>query len=114
MFKVSLGSFDAFPIFGDLVSRKRLIVERNGRKFGPRGPYKVVLTVKCSRSVWGHSVHIRFLPTLYMLYLVRLIVERNGAKIGPHGLVFGVYIECLCLLSVVVQFRVIRCISDFR
>ncbi len=36
----SMGSFGAFPIFADLVdvvSRKGLIVERNGRKFGPQG-----------------------------------------------------------------------------
>ncbi len=35
LFKFSLGSFGAFPIFDDLVSRKRLVVEQNGPKFGP-------------------------------------------------------------------------------
>ncbi len=76
MFKLSLGSFGAFPIFADLVhavSRKRLMVERNGPKFGPWGKYLVydgvLLTVRCSSSVRGHSVHFRFLLTLYMLYL---------------------------------------------
>ncbi len=36
VFKFSLGSFVAFPIFADpvyVVSRKRLIVEQNGPKF---------------------------------------------------------------------------------
>ncbi len=34
--KVILGSLGAFPIFGNFVSRKRLVVEPNGVKFGPR------------------------------------------------------------------------------
>ncbi len=29
----------------------------------------VLLTVKCSSSVWGHSVHSQFSASLYMLYL---------------------------------------------
>ena len=40
VFKFSLESFGAFPIFADLVpfvSRQRLIIERNGPKFGPQG-----------------------------------------------------------------------------
>ncbi len=35
--KVILRSFGAFPIFAKPVSRKRLVVERNRVKFGPRG-----------------------------------------------------------------------------
>ena len=35
--KFSLGSFGAFPFFDDLVSRKLLVVERDGPKFGPLG-----------------------------------------------------------------------------
>ena len=59
MFKFSLGSLCASD-FNDLVSRKRLF-----------SVYRVLLTltVKCSILVWGHSVHFRFSPTLYMLYL---------------------------------------------
>ena len=34
--KVILGSFGAFPIFEKPVSRKRLVVERKGVKFGPQ------------------------------------------------------------------------------
>ncbi len=54
---VHLGSFGAFPIFlVHVVSQKRLIVECNGPKFGPRGllfsVYRVLLTDKCSSSVW--------------------------------------------------------------
>ena len=52
----SLGSLGAFPIFDNLVSRTRLVVEQNGVKFGAQGwvftVYKVVLTVKCLRSFW--------------------------------------------------------------
>ena len=33
--------FGAFLIFGKVVSRKRLVVERKGVKFGPRGEYSV-------------------------------------------------------------------------
>ncbi len=35
--KVILGSLGAFPIFDKPVSRKWLVVERNGVKFGPLG-----------------------------------------------------------------------------
>ena len=35
--KVILGSFGAFPIFDNRLSQKRLVVERNGVKFRPRG-----------------------------------------------------------------------------
>ncbi len=53
--QVQFGSFGAFPIFGNLVSQKRLIVEQNGWKFGPQtqifNVYRVLLTVKCSSSV---------------------------------------------------------------
>ncbi len=61
MFKVSLGSFGTFPIFpifNNLVSQKRLVEERNGPKFGPRGylfgVHKERLTFKCL----GHSVRL--------------------------------------------------------
>ena len=72
MLKFSLGSYSGFPIFADLVhvSRKRLIVERNGAKFGPQvsiSAYRVLLTVKCSMSVGGYSVLFQFLTTLYLL-----------------------------------------------
>ncbi len=44
-----------FPIFGNLVSRKRRVVQQRGPKFGPPGfllsECKVVLTVKISQSV---------------------------------------------------------------
>ena len=74
MFKFSLGSSGAFPIIDDLVSHKRLVVEQNRPKIGPQAyvfsVYGVLLTVKCSNSVWGHSVHFRFLTILYMYLLL--------------------------------------------
>ncbi len=36
MIKVILGSLGAFTIFEKAVSRKRLVIDRNGVKFGPR------------------------------------------------------------------------------
>ncbi len=93
MFKFSLGSFGAFPIFGDLVSWKQLVVERNEPNLGFWGKYteyenlglkgkyivylvyRVLLTVKCSGSVWGHLVHSQFSSDLIMLYL-----ENNSHK----------------------------------
>ncbi len=60
-----------FQFFDDLVCRKRLVVERNGQKFGPHwyifSVYRVLLTVKSSNSVWGHSVDFQFLMILYLL-----------------------------------------------
>ena len=46
MFKFSLGSFDAFPIFADLVHVAyggRLVVEGNGPNVGLRGKYVVYI-----------------------------------------------------------------------
>ena len=65
----SLWPFGAFPIFGQLVSWKKLFGEWNGPKFGPQwwvfSVYKVHSPVECSSSVWGYSMHFRFLPTLW-------------------------------------------------
>ena len=141
MFKFSVGSFGAFSIFDDLVFRKRLVVERNGRnldlrgkslvyieyfcllsvqgqfrviqcisnfcqpcisktasrrakwtKFGHQGQvlsvYRVLLTVKCSRSAWGHSVHFRFFADLvHVVSQKRLIIERNEPKFWAPGVI---------------------------
>ncbi len=70
MLEVILGSFSAFPFFNKLASQKQLVVERNGVKFGPWGwaftVCRTLLTVKWLRAFWGHSVHFRFLTTLYL------------------------------------------------
>ncbi len=107
MFKFSLESFDALPIFVDLVhvSRKRLVVERNGPNFGPQGyvfdVYIVRLTVNCSSSVWGYFAYFRISASVHVVSRKRLIVERNGSKFGPHGSVISVNrvlltIKCSC------------------
>ncbi len=53
-----------------LLPWKGVIVERNGVKFGHLwqvfSVYMVHLTVKCSRSVWGHSVHFWFSASFYL------------------------------------------------
>ena len=42
MFKTSLGSLGAFLSFGELISRKAVVVEQNGPKYGPiRGKFLV-------------------------------------------------------------------------
>ncbi len=61
MLEVILGSFGAFQIFDKLVSHKWPVLERNEVKFGPQGEYsayvyRVLLTLKCLRLFWGHSV----------------------------------------------------------
>ncbi len=74
MFRVSLRSFGAFLIFSNLVSRERLVVERNGPKCGPRVGGRQVVTVyripltykKCLRSFWCRSAHFLFSTTLYL------------------------------------------------
>ena len=105
VFKVNLGSFGAlvskWPVTG-----KQLAVERNEVKFGtfisktasctPKqtqiwasrllSAYAVLLTVKCSRSFWGHSVHFWYLRCPTTLYLgKRLVVKETGYKFGPQG-----------------------------
>ena len=64
MFKFSLRSFGAFTIFGNLihvVSRKRLIVERNGAKFRPQGQ---------EFSVYGLLLKIQGHSDVEVLYLI--------------------------------------------
>ncbi len=61
-----------FRFLTTFVSQKRLVAERNGPKFVPEvymhvfSVYRVILTVKCSSSVWGHSVHLSYSATLYL------------------------------------------------
>ena len=101
MFKFSLGSFGAFPIFGDLVnvvSWKRLIAERHRPKFGPQQylvQIRVPLTVKRSSSLWGHSVHLRFFGNLISRKPV--VVEQNGQQFQPQKKVFS---ACRVLITV--------------
>ncbi len=43
----------------------------------------VPFTVKCSSSIWGHSVYFRFLANL--VSRKRLVVEHSGRKFGRWG-----------------------------
>ena len=43
MFKFSVGSLGAFPIFDDHVSRKGLVEERTDQNLGPRDKYTVYM-----------------------------------------------------------------------
>ncbi len=95
MLKFSLGSFGAFPIFTDLVhiSRKRLIVERNGSKFRPQGEvfsvYRILLTVKCSDKfiLVSFGDFPIFADLVHAVSPKRLIVERNEQKFEFKSLV---------------------------
>ncbi len=66
--KVILGSFGAFPILEKPVSRKRLVIERNGVKFGHRrwvfSVYRILVKLNASFNSGGHSVYLRFSETL--------------------------------------------------
>ncbi len=59
MFKFSLGSFGAFPFFGELISRKLVFVEQKGQKIQPHrkvftgSACRVLLTVKFSLGSFG-------------------------------------------------------------
>ncbi len=52
------------------ISGKPATVQWNGVTFGPRGwvfsVYRVLLTVKWLRTLWGHWVHFRFSSSLYL------------------------------------------------
>ncbi len=54
--------------------------------------YGVLLTVKCSKSVWGRSLHFRFFPIFMKLVSPkRLVVKQNCPQFGPHcTYVYGV------------------------
>ena len=81
-----LRSFDAFSIFDNLVSWKWLIVEQNGHKFWVRGVHGICVTVKCSRSFVGHSVHFCFFPISTALYL-----ETAGRRAASGCIILTVY-----------------------
>ncbi len=70
--------------------------------------YKVLLTVKWSSLVWGHSVQFWFSGTLY------LENECSYSEIDQNFRLRGKsFMHYLSLLSVQVQFEVIWCISNF-
>ncbi len=67
---------------------KRLVIEWKRPKFGPQGQVltvcRVLLTGKCSRSVWGPSVHFWFSPTLYIEN--GWLLSKNRPTFGPGGM----------------------------
>ena len=109
MFKFSLGSFGAFPIFDDLVSRKQLVVKQNWQNLSVLGKY-ILWTVKYSSLVWGHSVQFWFSVTLYFENQSSYSeIDQNFIFRGKYFL----YTKYLSLLSVQGQFGVTWCISNF-
>ncbi len=70
---------------------------------------RVLLTVKCSRSFSGHSVHLGFLTTLINRILKMAHHRANGVKFGTLGhLVKHIWVPYTLQWSV--SFGVIQCI----
>ncbi len=67
------------------VTQKLLLIERSGRKFGPRGVCKMyvgIFDLEHVNVIRGHLVHFseNCAATQKLLF-----VERNGRKVGPQG-----------------------------
>ncbi len=93
----SAGSFGVFPIFlivHNLVSQKRRVLGRNEPKLGPLELvltlYRVLLIYKCSRSIWGHSVHFGF-STAWYLENGLLLNKRHFREASQHCIKFSPY-----------------------
>ncbi len=94
----NLRSFAAFPTFPIFRNRRRAKGSNLG--LGVLSAYGVLLTVKCTRSVWGHSVHFRLFNKLVAR---NRMVEQNGHKFGPRRYllsVYGVFLTVKCSRSV--------------
>ena len=113
MFKVILRSFGAlqtFQIFDHLISRKRLLIERNGPKFGLWGKvismYKVNLTIKVFNAIPRSfpNVTFRFSRIMY------LVVVPWGQVLCVYSFLncYG-YMGYLWRCGVLVPFEVVRC-----
>ncbi len=68
------------------VTQKLLIIEQNGRNFGPRGVYVIciigVFDLEHVKVIWDYSVH--FSKNLAVTQK-RFVIEQNGRKFGPWG-----------------------------
>ncbi len=117
LIKMSFGAFPIFQVFINLVSKKRLVVEQKWSKCGSRlyllHIYGMILTVRCLRSVWSHSVHFRFCY-FRQPCILKTDGRRNGHKFGPRGYIFGGNGLLLTLKCARVQVlnKVTRYISD--
>ena len=88
MLKVILGLFSAFPIFEKPVSRKRLVVEQNGVKFGPRSG----VSIQCIQGTF-YTLVVKVIPGSLGSFSIfekpvsrkRLVVERQRVKFGSQG-----------------------------
>ncbi len=113
--KVSLRWFDAFPIFKNLISGKRLVLERNEWKFGTHGQVfnmcRVLLTFKCSRAFWGHSVHSYFQQPCIWIRAGRRVKRTTILDLGGN---YWIYTGYFWKLSVQIHCDVIQCISNIR
>ena len=69
------------------ISRKWLIIERNGRKFGTRGTTvhicKVLLMCDCLSLFWDHLVHFAKFPILRFLGLLVYVSRAHEIAICP-------------------------------
>ena len=94
MVKVILGSIGAFPIFNKLVqfvSRKGLVVERNGVKFGPR------VSIQCIQGTFDTYVVKVILGSFGAFPIFDKLVSRKRINRAKRSEIWpsGVSIQCI-------------------
>ncbi len=63
-------SFGAFSIFAPPISRKAVVVERNGPNFQPQRclvPAEYLSSLSDQGQFGGHSMYFQFVATLYLV-----------------------------------------------
>ena len=87
------------------MSRKWVIVERNGRKFGSQSTtmhiHRVLLMPDSLSLVWGHSVHFVNFPILQLLKLCSspnfyLISSKRYTRYPNHGAIQAIIYLAIC------------------
>ncbi len=88
----SFGAFAIFPIFNNIVSRKRLEIEQNRPKVWTRAyllsVYEVLWGLKISKSFLVNSVHFRISDLQHVQQpsiFKRLAIEQNGRRLELQG-----------------------------
>ncbi len=96
------------------ISQKRLIVERNVRKFGPRGTTvyicRILLMPDSLSLVWGHSVHFAkiFDSTIFETILFRQILTKLHTKYHNLGL-----IQAITFLAISQKLKILWQLENF-
>ena len=84
------------------ISRKQLIIDQNGRKFGTQGSvvhiWKVLLMPNSFSLVWGHSVHFRCNFQFY--HFQKLHSSPNFHQIHPNFIQSIIIIQAVTFLAI--------------